>query len=152
MAMDPHQAIAAVLSMEAVLEASEGQRGSILLCLELFAGAGSMLVMMGIYGVMAYSVSRRGRELSIRRALGAQGSDILRLVLGEGLGLAFAGVALGLAAAWGLTRMLQSLLFEVSPTDPRIFTAAAVAMMVAALAASYFPARRARQISAKASL
>jgi len=76
----------------------------------------------------------------------------VRLVVGEGLRLPLAGVALGLAAAFGLTRLLRSVLFEVSPTDPRIFTAVAIAMTVAAMAASYLPARRARQISSKTGL
>jgi len=76
----------------------------------------------------------------------------VRLVVGEGLRLPLAGVALGLAAAFGLTRLLRSVLFEVSPTDPRIFTAVAIAMTVAAMAASYLTARRARQISSKTGL
>ncbi|MBY0505888.1 MAG: ABC transporter permease [Bryobacteraceae bacterium] len=142
-ALDRHQAIGAVRPMEEVIGASEGQRGSLMLCLTLFAGAGLILVSVGIYGVMAYSVTRRMRELGIRRALGARPGDLLRLLLGQGLSLAAAGVLLGLVGAFWLTRLLKGQLYGIAPTDPVAYAAVAVVMLLVALAASYFPARRA---------
>jgi ABC-type antimicrobial peptide transport system permease subunit len=102
--------------------------------------------LMGIYGIIAYSVAQRTQEMGIRRALGAQHGDILRLVVGQSFRLALAGVAVGIAGAFGLTRMMQSLLFHVSPTDPATFLAVALLFTLVALAASYIPARRATRI------
>jgi len=120
--------VTAVRTMDDVVEASLGQRRLTML-----------LAVVGIYGVIAYSVAQRTQELGIRRALGAQESDILRMVVG--LGLTVAGVALGVAGAFALTRVLKSLLFHVSATDPATFTGAALLFVGAGLVASYIPAR-----------
>ncbi|MEX2260401.1 MAG: ABC transporter permease [Bryobacteraceae bacterium] len=152
MAIDRHQAITAVKTMEDVVDASEAQRRSIMILLGLFAGAGLLLAMVGIYGMVAYSVARRTKEVGIRRALGAQEGDILRLVLGQGLSLALAGAALGVGGALALTRLLTRLLFQVSATDPSIFAGITLLLILVTLAASYIPARRASRIDPTAAL
>jgi putative ABC transport system permease protein len=111
-----------------------------------------LLALIGIYGVIAYSVAQRTREMGIRRALGAQHRDILRLVVGQGLVLALAGIALGVAGAFALTRVMKTLLFHVSATDPAIFTGVATLFLLVALASSYFPGRRATRIDPMAAL
>jgi ABC-type antimicrobial peptide transport system permease subunit len=114
--------------------------------LVLFAGAALLLASVGVYGVMAYLVSFRLREIGIRLALGADARCVLGLVLGQGARLGAAGAATGIAAALALTRLMRSLLFGVSPTDPVILSAVAVAIMAAALAAAFVPARRASSV------
>jgi ABC-type antimicrobial peptide transport system permease subunit len=111
-----------------------------------FAGVALLLALMGIYGVIAYSVAQRTQEVGIRRALGAQQLDILRLVIGQGLTLALAGIVWGLGGALALTRLMKTLLFRVSATDPATFAGVAALFLLAALAASYIPARRAAEI------
>jgi ABC-type antimicrobial peptide transport system permease subunit len=117
-----------------------------------FAGVALLLAVIGIYGVIAYSVAQRTQELGIRRALGAQQNDVLRLVLGQGLRLTLAGVALGIAGALGLTRLMSALLFHVSATDPATFVIVALVFLLVALAATYVPARRATKIDPMAAL
>ena len=101
---------------------------------------------MSIYGVIAYSVAERTQEMGIRIALGADGRDILRMVLGHGLLLAGTGIAIGLAAAFALTRLMATLLYHVSVTDPVTFIACPVLFAAVALLASYLPARRAMRV------
>ena len=103
--------------------------------------------MVGIYGVIAYSVAQRTQELGIRIALGASSADIFRLVIGNGLRLAVAGIALGLLASIALTRLIVSLLFQTSATDPLTFVGSAIAFAAVAVLASYLPARRAMRIN-----
>ena len=102
-----------------------------------------LLAAIGLYGVMSYAVSQSTRELGLRMALGADASNLLRLVLSRGLALTAGGVALGAAVALGLTRLLGSLLYKVSPHDPLAFGSAFVVMTITALAASFLPAWRA---------
>ena len=128
------------------MEDSVGQRRVTLLLLGSFAAVALLLAMVGIYGVIAYSVAQRTQEMGIRRALGAQAPDILRLVLAQGLAFAVGGVAIGIGGAFALTRVMQSMLFHVSPTDPATFAAIALLFVIVALAASYIPARRATRI------
>ncbi len=109
----------------------------------IFGGLALALAVVGVYGVVAYSVTQRTREFGVRLALGAQRSDILRQVLREGMTLALLGMAIGVASALGLSRFLQSLLFGVTPWDPVTFAAAALLLPLAALAACWLPARRA---------
>jgi ABC-type antimicrobial peptide transport system permease subunit len=112
----------------------------------VFAALSLVLSVIGIYGVMAYAVSQRTRELGIRMALGASRTDVLRLVVAQGLRLTLMGVALGLVASFAVTRLITSLLYSVSPTDVVTFTVVPLLLAVAALAASYLPALRATRI------
>jgi putative ABC transport system permease protein len=112
-----------------------------------FAVLALLLAVLGIYSINAYVVTQRTAEIGIRMALGAGPGDVLALVMKRGLALAFAGVCMGLVAALGLTRLLQSLLFDVSPTDPLTFFIVASVFMLAAMLASYFPARRAARVN-----
>ena len=114
-----------------------------MLYLAIFAGVGLLLCAIGIYGVLAYSVARRTREIGIRMAVGAQRGDVLRMVIVEGVRLVFVGVGVGLLAAFWLTRLLQSQLFEVSPTDPAVMAEVVLLLAAVALLACYIPARRA---------
>jgi putative ABC transport system permease protein len=105
-----------------------------------------LLAAIGLYGVISYSVAQRTQELGVRIALGAQRRDIFRLVLGQGLSVTIAGVVIGLTASFGLTRFLSSLLFQVSPNDPAIMGSVVAVMVLVAMAASYFPTRRAANV------
>ncbi|MGA3041590.1 MAG: ABC transporter permease [Bryobacteraceae bacterium] len=151
-AVDKDQAISAVRTMDDLVEEQVGQRRLLVMLLGAFSGVAVLLALMGMYGVIAYSVAQRTREMGIRRALGAQQSDILRLVVAQGFRLALAGVAIGLAGAYGLTRLMESLLFHVSATDPATFAVVALLFLFVALAASYVPARRATRIDPMAAL
>jgi ABC-type antimicrobial peptide transport system permease subunit len=117
-----------------------------LLLLGVFAGTALLLAVAGLYGVMAYSVSRRTAELGTRIALGATPGNVLRLVLWQGLVTALIGVAIGIAGAVVLTRTLRSFLFGLSPTDPLTFAAVALLLMLVGLLACYVPARRAARV------
>ena len=101
---------------------------------------------IGIYGVLAYSVSQRTRELGLRMALGAQQSDILRLLIGQGTTFAILGIAFGLAGAFALTRVMRTLLFEVEPSDPLSFVTVSLLLLAVALLACWLPARRAARV------
>jgi ABC-type antimicrobial peptide transport system permease subunit len=151
-ALDKDQAISDVRSMDDLVEEQVGQRRLLVVLLGSFAGVAVLLALMGIYGVIAYSVAQRTTEMGIRRALGAQQSDILRLVVAQGFRLAMAGTAVGVAGAYGLTRLMASVLFHVSATDPATFAVVALLFLLVALAASYIPARRAARIDPMAAL
>jgi putative ABC transport system permease protein len=112
----------------------------------IFAGIALVLATAGIYGVMAYFVTQRTREIGVRIALGAQWRDVLKLVLRSGMFLVALGLTIGLAGAWALTRLMSTLLFEVSPTDPITFVVVALCVIVATLLACYIPARRATKV------
>jgi putative ABC transport system permease protein len=111
--------------------------------LAVFGGLAMVLAAIGLYGVMSYSVSQRTRELGLRMALGADASNLMRLVMLHGLWLTAGGVVLGLAVALGTTRLLGNLLYQVSPRDPLAFASALVVMTAASLTACFFPAWRA---------
>jgi putative ABC transport system permease protein len=114
--------------------------------LATFACLALVLSVVGVYGVMAHSVSQRVREIGVRMAMGANRSDVLRMIVGEGLALAIAGVLVGLAGATLATRLMSKLLFGVNAADLTTFGAAALALVIASLAATYIPARRATRL------
>jgi len=146
LALDRDQPVSDVASMRSVVDDSEGELRVMMTLLAVFAGAASMVAVIGLYGVIAYSVAQRTKEMGIRRALGAGRGDILSLVAGHGLRLALFGVGLGLTGAFALTRMMRGLLFEISPTDPLTYAGIALLFVVVGLAASYLPARRAAAV------
>jgi len=141
-----------VRSMQQVVANSAQRRKFTMLLLTIFAGLALLLAAVGLYGVMAYSVAQQTREIGIRMALGAQRSDVLRVVVGEGMVLAGAGIALGVAASLVLTRMIRGLLFGVSTTDPMTFVMVAACLTLVALAANYVPAHRATRVDPMVSL
>jgi putative ABC transport system permease protein len=127
-------------------DATQAQR-TYMLYLVIFAVVGLLLSAIGIYGVLAYSVSRRTREIGVRMALGAQRYHVLHMVISEGARLIVLGIALGLFAAFWLTRLIRHQLFEVSPTEPRVFIAVVLVLLAIALLACFLPARRATRIN-----
>jgi ABC-type antimicrobial peptide transport system permease subunit len=112
-----------------------------------FAAIALALAAVGIYGVLAYLVALRTQEIGIRLAIGADRSQVLTMILGQGLKLAAAGIVMGLAAAFLLTRLMQSLLYQVQPSDPLTFVAVPLALLIVSLIASYLPALRATRVS-----
>jgi len=145
-AADPDQPLTEIQTMEERLESASASPRFTMLLIGVFSATAFILAAVGIYGVIAYSVAQRTQELGIRIALGAERSDILRLVIGSGLGLSLAGIAIGLAASIALTRLMSAMLYETSATDPLIFGASAALFLAVALMASYLPARRATRI------
>jgi putative ABC transport system permease protein len=117
-----------------------------MLVLGLLAGVALLLAAIGIHGVLSYAVEQRRREIGIRMALGAQPGRVLRLIVGQGVGLAVAGAARGRGGAWLLTRAMSTLLFGVTPTDPVTFVVVPAVIAAVALVASYVPARRAMRL------
>jgi putative ABC transport system permease protein len=144
--LDANLPVANVRSMEQIVATSLAQRRLTMFLLGIFALIAVVLASIGIYGVVSYSVAQRTHELGIRMALGAQGRDVLALVLRQGMRLALLGVALGLAGAFWLTRLLTDLLFGVRATDPLTFVAVALLLATVALVACYLPARRATKV------
>jgi putative ABC transport system permease protein len=144
--VDKNAPIADVKTMDAVLSESVAAPRFRALLLGAFGALGLLLAMVGIFGVISYAVTQRTREIGVRMALGAQPRDVLQLVLGEGMLLAAIGIATGAAGALALTKLLQSLLYEIKPRDPATFVAVAIAVAAAAALACYIPARRAMRV------
>jgi len=147
-AIDKDQPIANLRTMGQVLAENYSQRWFNMLLLGIFAAVALMLAAIGIYGVMSYMVAQRRHEIGIRIALGAQGGDVLRLVIREGMALALIGVGMGLAASFALTRLMEieSLLYDVSTHDPYIFAMIAVLLSLVAFLACWIPAQRAMKV------
>jgi putative ABC transport system permease protein len=145
-ALDPDQPLTGVATMEERLSQSLSQPRFSTLLLGLFAGVALLLAAVGIFGVMSYVVTQRTHEIGIRMALGAQRRDVLKLIVGHGMRLTLIGLAIGLAASFALTRLMSSLLFGVSATDPATFSVISVVLASVALMACYLPARRATKV------
>jgi putative ABC transport system permease protein len=143
---DPSLPVYGLRPMSEVVARSMVQPRFLSLLLATFAGIALFLAAIGIYGVMAYAVAQRTQEIGVRMALGAQRLHVLRLVFGQGFVLLAIGTAIGLVGAFGLTRLMHSLLFEVTPTDPLTYSAVVVLLAVVALFACYIPARRATRV------
>jgi putative ABC transport system permease protein len=144
--MDPTQPVAGALPMvDSLSDVLVTERFSAIV-MGALAGLGLLLAALGLYGVMAYTVSLRTGEIGLRMALGARPRDVFGLVLGRGIALALGGLAVGLGAAWALTRLLSSTLYQVDAADPTIFLAVALALGAIALLACYLPARRAARV------
>jgi putative ABC transport system permease protein len=145
-ALDKDLPVYDALTLEGVVSRSLGQPRFYLTLLSVFAVLAVVLAAVGIYGVIAYTVQQRTRELGIRMALGASGDRVVAMVVGRGFLLALTGVALGTVGAFAVTRVMRSLLFGVSERDPVTFIAVAVLLGAVALVASWIPARRAAKV------
>jgi len=140
------QPLGSIQTMAQVLDASVAARRFNMLLLGLFAGLALALAAVGVYGVISYSVSQRTQEIGVRMALGAQARDVLGLILGQGLKMVVAGVALGLVAALAVTRIMSSLLYGIGATDPTTFIVISLLLAGVAMTACYVPARRATKV------
>jgi putative ABC transport system permease protein len=145
-AIDQDQPIYNVRTMDDVVINSLGTRRVSMQLFAVFAIAALLLAAIGIYGVMAYSVTQRTQEIGIRMALGAQRSDVLALVIRQGMTLSVIGVVVGLAGAFALTRLMANLLFGIAATDPATFLGIPILLILVALIACYLPARRAARL------
>jgi putative ABC transport system permease protein len=144
--VDPNQPIYDIKTMSQRLSASVAPRRLSMLLFASFAAIALVLAAVGVYGVVSYSVNRQTREIGIRMALGARGVDVLRLVIGQVLLLTVGGVMVGLAAAFALARLMTSMLYGISATDPTTFAGVSLILITVALLAAYIPARRATRV------
>ncbi len=146
-ALDPEQAVMSVMTMEQSVSAALARPRFNSLLLNLLSLLAAAIAGVGIYGVISYTVTQRAREIGIRLALGAKASDVLRMVIAQGMALVIPGVAIGVTAALALTHLMKGLLYGVSATDLLTFSGAALALLVVAFAACYLPARRAMRVN-----
>ena len=144
--VDPEEPVSSIDSMAEVASRSVAQQRFFMVLMGIFAALALLLATIGIYGVLSYQVARRTREIGIRMALGANRAGVLRHVLGEGMRVILAGVAVGLAGSYATTKLLAGLLFGVEPHDPAALSAVAVILVAAGLGACYVPARRATRV------
>jgi putative ABC transport system permease protein len=150
--IDPDQPIYSIRTMNEIrAESVAGERLNLTL-LSLFAGIALVLAIVGIYGVMSYSVTQRTHEIGIRMAIGARPRDVFKMVLGQGMKLALLGVVIGLVSAFALTRLMETMLFGVEPTDKLTFAAISIMLITVALLACYLPGRRATKVEPTISL
>ena len=145
--VNPNLPLASVRTLEAVVSASTARTSCTLVILAIAGAMALLLGVAGIYGVISYAVSQSTREIGIRMALGAERQEVTRMFVRYGLGLAAIGIACGLAAAIALTRLMGSLLFEVSPIDSLTYVAVCLSLVAAAVLASYVPALRATMVN-----
>lgn len=150
--IDPQQPVADVQTMERLLSKSIAKARFNTLLLGIFAGVAMLLAAVGIYGVLAYSVEQRTHEIGVRMALGARRSNVVALVLRQGMTLAAIGVGVGLGASFLLTRFIKTLLFNVGTTDPLVFSGLALGLIAVTALACYIPARRATRVDPMAAL
>lgn len=148
----PDQAVWEIMPLTDRIGGSLSDERFLSVLLGLFSLAGLLLACVGVYGVLAYAVSQRVRELGVRIAFGARPTDVLTLVLRDGLGMVVFGLVIGLAGAIGVTRVLEGLLFGVDPFDPGTFAAVSALVLVVAVLAAYLPARRASDLDPVGSL
>jgi len=151
-AVDKDQPVADTTTLDKAISASVAEDRFRTVLLSAFAGLALLLAIVGVYGVVTFTVNQRTHEIGIRMALGAEKSDVLKLVVGQGFRLTLIGVTIGIAGALGLTRFLSSLLYEVKPTDPLTFFVVFLILTGVALLASYIPARRATKVDPMAAL
>jgi putative ABC transport system permease protein len=151
-AIDPDLPVYAVRTMDELIAAAVSQRRFLMRVLAAFGALATALALLGIYGVMAYSVSQRTREIAIRMAIGARQADVSRMVFGRGLLLTAIGVAAGVGVSLALTQLVASQLFGVRPSDPRTIASVVALMTAVAAAAAYLPARRAARVDPVAAL
>jgi putative ABC transport system permease protein len=151
-AIDPDQPIYGIRTMDEIRAESVAPERLNLTLLSIFAGLALVLAIVGIYGVMSYSVTQRTHEIGIRMAIGAQPRDVFRMVIRQGMLLAFIGVGLGLIGAFALTRLMATMLFSIEPTDPTTFAAITILLSLVALVACYVPGRRATRVDPVISL
>jgi putative ABC transport system permease protein len=144
--MDPDVPLFQVQTLETVLSSATAEPRFRTLLLGAFAALALLLAIVGVYGVIAYAVSQRTHEIGLRMALGAGSADVVRMVLSQGMTPVLLGVALGLIGAFATTRVLSSMLYEVSVIDPVTYAVVPVILLATALVASYVPARRAVRI------
>jgi len=144
--VDPDQPVGAVHSMQNTVSEFVAPQRVTMLVSGLFAGLALLLAMIGLYGVLSYSIAQRSHEFGIRMALGAAKGDILRPIVTQGFRLALAGITVGMAGTLALSRVLTSLLFGIAPNDPATFVAVAILLVCVALLACYLPARRATKV------
>ena len=145
-AVDPEQPVSEVQTMEDIVDKNVTDRRQQMTLLGAFAGLALLLASIGLYGVLSYAVTQRSREIGLRMALGASAGDVTRLVVGHGVALTGAGLAIGLLTSWAATRALKNLLYGVSATDPTTFAAVATLLMLISMAACWIPARRASRV------
>jgi len=149
---DRNLAISQVVTMDGVVTEANAQPRFEMLLLTIFAAVALVLASVGIYGVISYSASRRTHEIGVRMSLGATRSDVLLLVMRQGVWLALAGSVAGIAGALVISRLMAKLLYGVQPTDPTTFVAVAAGLGLVAMLACYIPARRAMRIDPMAAL
>jgi len=145
-AVDPDQPIYNIRTMDEIRGESVAPQRLNLMLLSIFAGIALVLAIVGIYGVMSYAVTQRTHEIGIRMAIGAQPRDVFRMIMGQGMLLTVAGLVAGLLGAFGLTRLMATMLFGVKPTDPATFAGVALLLTLVALIACYIPGRRATKV------
>jgi putative ABC transport system permease protein len=144
--VDPNIPVTNIRTMDEIFSASIEQQRFAMLLVGLFGAVALALAAIGIYGVMSYSVLQRTHEIGVRMALGAQRTDVLKLILVQGVFISFLGVIVGLAASFALTRVMSTLLFGITPTDTMVFATVAFGIFAIGIVATYMPAWRATKV------